>query len=203
MSAELLTLIPALILFCFAAAFTPGPNNILLTYSGANFGVKRSLNHVIGIRVGMTAIHVIMLFGLGSLFLALPVLHAALQVVASLYIVYLAIKIARTSTIKKQDSLLVEPMSIKQAALFQIVNPKSLTMIISVCSALTLPGDLYWHSAIMGLIIFNIVGVCCALFWVTTGKYISKYLQSPQSLKRFNLIMAVLLLGCLPLIFIA
>ena len=202
MNEELLALIPALMLFCFAASFTPGPNNILLTYSGANFGIKRSINHVIGIRVGMTILHIIMLLGLGSLFIALPIAHIILQILASVYILYLAIKIARTNSLNKHTSLLTKPMSIKQAALFQIVNPKSLTMLLSVCSALTLPGDMCWYSALAWLIIFNLVGTLCALFWVTTGRYISQYLQSPHSMQRFNLVMAILLLGCLPLIFL-
>lgn len=199
---ELMTLIPALVLFCFAAAFTPGPNNILLTFSGANFGVKRTIPHIVGIRVGMTLIHLVMLLGLGSLFIMLPTLHLVLQIVACGYILFLASKILRSNAPNKQEQTLSEPMSINQAALFQLVNPKSITMILSLCSALTIPGDLFWHSALLGILIFNIVGVCCALFWVFTGKYISRYLHNPKHLKRFNLVMALLLISCLPLIFI-
>ena len=199
---ELMALVPALVLFCFAAAFTPGPNNILLTRSGAHFGVKQTLPHIIGIRVGMSLIHIAMLLGLGTLFLMVPTLHVVLQILASCYIVFLAYKIWHSGVPLQQNSDTLKPMTMRQAALFQLINPKSISMILSLCSALTLPGELFWYSAILGLIIFNIVGVSCALFWVCTGKYISRYLHSATHVKRFNSVMALLLMTCLPLIFI-
>ena len=35
-----------LIFFSIAAAFTPGPNNIVGSYSGFNFGIKKSSAHI-------------------------------------------------------------------------------------------------------------------------------------------------------------
>ncbi|MBQ4852750.1 LysE family translocator [Pseudoalteromonas sp. MMG012] len=198
---ELIALIPALVLFCFIAAFTPGPNNILLTLSGAKFGVKRTMPHIFGIRVGMTVMHILMLCGLGSLFSMLPILHAALQAIACGYILYLASKIIQSGAQVNSQELL-QPMSVNQAAVFQLINPKSISMLLSLCSALTIPGALFWDSAILGLVVFNLVGICCAVFWVFAGKYINRYLHKPKQRSRFNIVMALLLVTCLPLIFI-
>ena len=64
----IISLLPALILFSISATLTPGPNNILLAYSGANFGFRKTLPHIMGIPLGMTFMHLGMLFGLGKLF---------------------------------------------------------------------------------------------------------------------------------------
>ena len=45
-----------LIFFSIAAAFTPGPNNILGSYSGFNFGIKKSLPLILGVTFGYTTL---------------------------------------------------------------------------------------------------------------------------------------------------
>lgn len=197
---SLITLFPALLLFSISATLTPGPNNILLAYSGANFGIKRTIPHIFGIRLGMISMHIAMLFGLGQLFARFPLLHTTLTVLASGYIVYLAIKIARGKP--SAGNAKEQPMSFLEAALFQLVNPKSWAMLITLVSALTLPEEAYWPSAIFGLVVFNLATLPCSFFWVGVGRYLSHFLQQPIYLQRFNYVMASLLLLTIPLIFI-
>ena len=195
----IISLLPALILFSISATLTPGPNNILLAYSGANFGFRKTLPHIMGIRLGMTFMHLGMLFGLGKLFQQFPLLHSILSLIAAGYIVYLAIKIARGKPNASLNSQ--RPMTLTQAAVFQLFNPKSWAMLLTFVTALTIPGEHYWVSAILGLIVFNTVTIPCSLFWVAVGRFMSRFLQVPSRLKRFNFVMAGLLLFCLPLIF--
>lgn len=197
---SLIALFPALLLFSISATITPGPNNILLAYSGANFGIKRTIAHVFGIRLGMICMHCAMLLGLGELFTRFPALHTSLSICASGYIVYLAVKIARGKPSKANTK--EKPMSFIEAALFQLVNPKSWAMLITLVSALTLPGDAYWPSALFGLVVFNLATLPCSFFWVGVGRYLSHFLQQPKALARFNYAMATLLLLTIPLIFI-
>ena len=68
MNSALIELVPAIILFCLISTITPGPNNILLAHSGAHFGLRKTLPHVIGIRCGMTTLHLTILLGLSELF---------------------------------------------------------------------------------------------------------------------------------------
>ena len=197
-TSTLMALLPALILFSISATLTPGPNNILLAYSGANFGFRRTLPHIIGIRIGMTCMHIAMLLGLGKLFEVMPMLHQVLSVFAACYIVYLALKIARGQPNSSNNA---SPMTFTQAALFQLVNPKSWAMLLTLVTALTLPNEQYWPSAVLGLIVFNLATLPCSFFWVAVGRYLKSFLQNPKQLKRFNLVMATLLLLTLPLIF--
>ena len=198
-SNTVLSLLPALILFSISATLTPGPNNILLAYSGANFGFRKTLPHIVGIRIGMTCMHLAMLLGLGKLFEQYPMLHQVLSVFAASYIIYLAIKIARGKPNSSNSS--ASPMTFSQAALFQLVNPKSWAMLLTLVTALTLPNEQYWPSALLGVIVFNLATLPCSFFWVGVGRYLKGFLQNPQKLKRFNLVMASLLLLTLPLIF--
>ncbi|KZN28925.1 hypothetical protein N480_09160 [Pseudoalteromonas luteoviolacea S2607] len=199
---ELIALIPALVMFSFAASITPGPNNILLTYSGANFGVRKTVPHIAGIRAGMTLIHIVMLIGLGQLLASNPNIHMLFKLLASGYILYLAYKIclSRSANSTKQDQS--RPMSFIEAAIFQLINPKCIATLLSLSTALTLPGELYWPSAILGVLMFNVVALFSGFSWIYFGKVISQKLQNPMHQQYFNYAMAALLLVCLPLIHI-
>ena len=80
--------------FLWVAAITPGPNNLLLTTSGANFGFMRSLWLMVGIMLGMQSILLLVAFGVGSLILIYPSLHLILKILGSLYLLWLAWKVA-------------------------------------------------------------------------------------------------------------
>ncbi|MBQ4811867.1 lysine transporter LysE [Pseudoalteromonas luteoviolacea] len=200
---ELIALIPALVMFSLAASITPGPNNILLTYSGANFGIRKTMPHIAGIRAGMTLIHIVMLIGLGQLLVKNPNVHMLFKLLASGYILYLAYKIclSRSTNSTSQDQS--RPMSFVEAAIFQLINPKCIATLLSLSTALTLPGELYWPSAILGVLMFNIVALFSGFSWIYFGKVISQKLQNPKHQQYFNYVMASLLLVCLPLIHIS
>ncbi len=195
---SLIVLLPSLLLFSISATLTPGPNNILLAYSGANFGVKNTLAHIFGIRFGMTCIHIVMLLGLGTLFERFPQLHQLLTLLACSYMVYLAIKIVKSKNGQAKNQ--TQPMTFVQAALFQLINPKSWAMLLTLVTALTLPGNEYWSSAIFGIIVFNLATLPCSFFWVLIGCYMKRFLDNHTRLKQFNIVMAVLLLLTIPLI---
>ena len=196
----LLDIAPALIVFCLISTLTPGPNNILLAHSGANFGMRKTLPHVIGIRLGMSLLHIAILLGLGQIFKYWPALHDVFTVVAAGYIIYMSAKIAFAKPHNSKNNL--QPMSIKQAAMFQTINPKSWSMLVTASSVFTLTGDLFWPSALMCLIAFNTATIPGTFMWITIGKLVSSKLQNPTFHRNFNLLMGFLLLTTLPMMFI-
>ena len=72
-------LILALIGFAFATSITPGPNNLMLMASGANFGFRRSVPHMLGISLGHMLMIVLVGLGLNQLFVAFPPLELAMK----------------------------------------------------------------------------------------------------------------------------
>ncbi|MBT1445863.1 LysE family translocator [Shewanella sp. JM162201] len=181
---------------------TPGPNNVLLAQSGANFGVRRTLRHIVGIRLGTTSLHLAMLAGLGALFEGIPALHQVLKLVAVTYLVWLAYSIgtAPVSQVAAGDAR--QPLGVVEAAMFQWINPKSWLAVMTLCSAFTLSGDGYWQSAVLMVLVFNLVGFPASFTWVLLGQAIGRFLGSHNRKRAFNLSMAVLLLATLPMIIV-
>jgi threonine/homoserine/homoserine lactone efflux protein len=201
MNSELIELAPTLALFCMVSTLTPGPNNILLAHSGAHFGMRKTLPHVLGIRFGMTTLHLTILFGLGRLFTVWPNLQDLLSVIACAYIIYIAIKIALNKPPK--DNQKSYPMGFIQAASFQFINPKSWAMLLTASSVFTLENELFWPSAILGLILFNLATLPGTFMWITIGKLVSKKLVNPKFNRGFNFFMSFLLLMTLPMLFLS
>ena len=83
--------------FAFALSITPGPNNLMLMASGANFGLLRTLPHMLGISLGHGFMVFLMGLGLVRLFESYPNLRLALTVLCSAYLLWLAWKIANAA----------------------------------------------------------------------------------------------------------
>ena len=61
-------------LFWIVAAYTPGPNNVIASYSGFNFGIKKSLPLILGVTFGYTILIILAASGLNVVFSAYPIL---------------------------------------------------------------------------------------------------------------------------------
>jgi threonine/homoserine/homoserine lactone efflux protein len=185
--------------FALAMTGTPGPNNVMLTASGANFGYKRSIPHFIGIAVGLNTLIILSAAGLDVLFNVYPAAHTTLKVAGCSYLLYLSWKIATAS--QTSDSLLVDekagtPMTLMQAALFQFLNPKAWMMSVAAIGTFTLTGVDYWLSVVAICTVFVFVQIQTSSVWVGFGAFIRRWLATPKSQARFNYLMAALTSSC-------
>ena len=111
--------------FAFVMAFTPGPNNIMLTASGVNFGFARTMPHMVGRRGRLCRPAVRGLgAGLGALIAAFPAIQTVLKVVGAAYMLWLAWKVANARHGRASEGGDGQPLTFLQAAAFQWVNPK-------------------------------------------------------------------------------
>jgi len=187
-------LITALAVFAFASSITPGPNNLRLLASGANFGFRRSLPHMFGISLGHMFMVALMGAGLIQIFTLLPWLHVVFKVLAVLYMAWLAWKIAHTAAPKGGETS-GRPLTFLQAAAFQWVNPKAWAMAITAVTVYTPEQTLTTVAivcAVFAGVNFPSVGV-----WTLLGQKVALILTSHRRLVWFNRTMAVLLLGSL------
>nr|WP_174864057.1 LysE family translocator [Comamonas jiangduensis] len=190
-----LTSSPALLplaTFIFVSSITPGPNNVMLTASGANFGYQRSIPHMLGITLGCALMLLMVGAGLGAVFEQMPQLYTVLQYVGAAYLVWLAWKIA-TSGRAQSSAAKPQPLSVWQAAAFQWVNPKAWLMSVGVVAAYTSP-HAYWSSLSLGAVVMLVVNYPCISVWTLFGSGIGRGLQSARALQIFNGVMAFLLL---------
>ncbi len=129
----------ALAVFTFATAFTPGPNNIMVTASGVNFGFARTVPHMAGITIGFMVLLVACAAGLGLVFATVPALQLALKIVGAIYMLWLAWKVANAQPASNEPDDLARPLTFLQAAAFQWVNPKAVVIGLTAISIYVRP----------------------------------------------------------------
>lgn len=185
--------LPALVLFVVTAAFTPGPNNIMIMASGLNFGFRRSMPHLFGICLGFPVLVIAIGLGASYVFERYPAVHEVIKLVGISYLIYLAWRIATAApaTLKGGRS---RPLSFFEAALFQWVNPKAWIMATSAIATYTTVGtDLAAQIALIVLVFFLMTWPAAGA-WLLCGAALQRILRNPLHQKLFNLIMALLLI---------
>ena len=183
-----------LILFGIVTAFTPGPNNISAAYSGFNFGFRKTIPLMLGVIFGWTTLLVLMELGLIAIFNKIDYLQLIIKFLGSLFLIYLAYKIA-FSNIKK-NNVLTKPIKFFDMFLFQFINPKSVVVSMTVVSTFIDAQNNY----VRDFVIVTSVGFFMAVFsissWCLLGKYLSNLVTSDKFIKNFNYTMSFLLIVC-------
>ena len=188
MTYELLT---ALTGFAFVSSITPGPNNLMLMASGANFGFRQTIPHMLGVGIGFVLMLIIVGLGLVQIFVLYPVTITALKVLSVVYMLFLAWKIA-TAAPPEMGEAAGTPMTFLQAAAFQWVNPKAWAMALTAMAAYAPSQTLLavvWVGGVFGAVNFPSISA-----WTIMGQKIRKLLASHRHLRVFNTVMAVLLI---------
>ena len=190
----------ALVAFAFVSSITPGPNNLMLMASGANYGLRRTLPHMLGVGLGFTFMIVVVGLGLVNFFNAVPQSYFVLKVVSVVYLLYLAFKIATASKPNDSNQSQGKPFTFLQAAAFQWVNPKAWTMALTSVAVYAPNQDL--SAVLFVAVVFGCVNFPCVSFWAGMGDKLKDYLADPKRLQYFNFLMAALLvLSLYPVIF--
>lgn len=180
-----------LLTYSLVMSSTPGPNNLMLTASGANFGFRRSLTHIAGISAGMLVQTALTCLGLGAMFEAWPMLHTVLRIAGALYLIVLAWKLAGAAM---ADVSLARPLSFWQAAAFQAVNPKSWLKSVTVASVFMPPGLDIASGTLLVTAITVAIGVPCISMWTLFGVGLRQWLTDARRRRVFNVIMAATLI---------
>lgn len=184
----------ALSLFAFVSSITPGPNNLMLMASGANFGFRRTIPHMLGVALGFVFMVLVVGAGLVQIFDAYPVSYLVLKVASVVYLLWLAWKIAHAAPIQ-DGAASGQPMSFIQAAGFQWVNPKAWAMALTAISAYT-PSQTLGAIALVGLI-FGAINLPSVGSWTVIGQQMARILTNPRRMTVFNRVMAALLVASL------
>ncbi|MCC1480397.1 LysE family transporter [Roseibaca sp. Y0-43] len=177
----------------FLGLFSPGPNVIMLTASGARFGLKRSLPHLFGVVLGVGVIGAVTGLGVGALILANPALALVLKSLAAGWILYMAWNYfnatRRPAAQAKDDG---KPMTLWQAVLFQWINPKVWAVAFAASAGYGAGLGPVLESARLATA-FSSVNLFVCLFWTSAGALLTTLLSSPARWKVFMRIMAALL----------
>jgi len=187
--------IPLLIL-CIVQSGTPGPNNIMLTASGKNFGYIKSIPHMLGVVIGFLSLIIVFGLGLTVIFSKYPIIQFVLRIVGSIYLLYLSYRIY--SSVNTEDLSKSKPITFMESSLFQYVNPKGVMMAITTISIYTDHINFKFISSfnegmIYILIAFTISNIIAVITWTSVGVFIGQFIKSARGIKIFNALMAFLL----------
>ena len=190
------SLLIGFIVFAAVMYFTPGPNNVLLLSSGLTYGFRRTLPHIAGITFGMAFMIAAVGLGLGTIFIAYPVLQTILKYAGAAYLIYLAAAIAMSGAVPSAQDNARGPMTFWGAAVFQWINVKGWVMVIGSITAYAAIAGFPWNIVIQTLITL-VIGAFATVAWALFGSALRPILRSPRAVRAFNIVMALLLLASL------
>ena len=180
-------------LFWFVTAFTPGPNNIVASYSGFNFGLIKTIPHILGVILGFTTLVFLLTIGLINVFKLYPIIQEILRYLGTAFLVYLAYKISFSQFSENKNK--ENPVKFIETFLFQFLNPKGVIVGIIVVSTYVETGEkyfLYSSWVIMLAVLFSSASI---ISWTLLGKFLRKFATNDKFIKYFNYAMSMLLLG--------
>ena len=179
-------------LFWFVAAYTPGPNNVVASYSGFNFGIKKTIPHILGTTLGFTSLVLLLTIGLINVFKLFPIIQIVIRYLGTVFLIYLAYKIASSTAsdeIKKEN-----PVRFIETFLFQYLNPKGVMVAIIVVSTYVELGENYLNYATQVVALAFLFSSTSITLWTFIGKFLRKFATNDKFIKYFNYAMSSLLL---------
>ena len=179
-------------LFWFVTAFTPGPNNIVASYSGFNFGIKKTIPHILGVTLGFTTLIISLIVGLINIFKIYPIIQEILKYLGTLFLLYLAFKISFSNSDNNSNS--ESPVKFIETFLFQFLNPKGVIVGIIVVSTYVHLDENYINYSLQVIILALLFSVTSITSWTFVGKFLRKFATNEKFIKYFNYAMSVLLL---------
>ena len=196
MSSQLISLL----LFGIAASLSPGPNNIMTSYTAFNFGIKKTIPTMLGVIIGWTLLVILLQIGSLVVFQKFEIIQKIVRFFGSIYLIYMAYKISFSST--KSEKFSPQPVTFLNTFFFQFVNPKSIIIALAAISMFINPQENLIRDSIILTIIFFLMAVGSQAAWCLMGKYLRKFATSDRFIKNFNYTMSFLLIVCVILFYV-
>ena len=183
----------SIILFGIVAAYTPGPNNFVAFYYGFNFGIKKTLPHIMGVTLGFPFLLLCLALGLINVFKLYPLIQEILKYLGTLFLIYLAYKISFSGS-TNQENKNKKPVKFIETFIFQFLNPKGVIASIIVVSTYIDPGKNFINYTTQIIILALLVSVTSITLWTFMGKFLRKFATNQKYINYFNYAMSLLLL---------
>jgi threonine/homoserine/homoserine lactone efflux protein len=182
----------ALILASVVIMGSPGPSTISATAVGASFGIRRALAYVLGLIVGTSV--VLLMVSAGAIVLLPAIPHAAtvLGIISTVYIGFLAFKIATARPLDARHKPTTAP-NFAGGFLLAIANPKAWLAIAAVFGGTTVIAGDPSLDAITKTALLTAMIVLIHLVWLTLGTSLSRLLHDPVSARIINVSLATAL----------
>ena len=185
----------SLSLFMLGTSCSPGPNNIVASYSGFNFGVIKTFPHMLGVIFGFTTVVCVLNFGLINIFKIYPLIQEILKISGAIFLVYLAYKIAFSKNVKENKK--ENPVKFIETFFFQFLNPKGVIVAIIIVSTYVESGNNFINYSFWVILVSFLCALISITFWTFVGKFFRRFATNEKFIKVFNYVMSSLLLACI------
>ena len=190
----------ALAIFLFAGAFSPGPNNLLASYSGFNFGIKKTLPLIYGVTFGFPIVLISVNSGLAIIFNKFPVFQEVLKILGSGFLIYMAYKIAFSS--KSEEKEIKNPAKFFNMIIFQFINPKAVLIAIITVSTFISQNENFIRDSIIVISFAIFFSFTSIMSWSLLGKFLQRFANNERFLTIYNYTMSFLLIICVIMFYV-
>ncbi|AQV95032.1 threonine transporter [Cupriavidus necator] len=174
----------ALLTLLTVGLFTPGPNTTIAAVTGANFGLRATLPHCVGVAFGFASILALCALGVGALILGQPALAAVVHVAGVAYLLWLAWKIARSTALAEKQVL--RPLSVWQSAVLQYANIKAWMLALAVAASYMAGAPSPAQRVLLVCGVFGVLGFVSNGVYGVLGASLRQWLQQGQRVRWFN-----------------
>ena len=196
MSSQLISLL----LFGIAASLSPGPNNIMTSYTAFNFGIRKTLPTMLGVIIGWTLLVIFLQIGSAIIFQKFEIIQKMIRFFGSIYLLYMAYKISYLSI--RTENMSPKPVTFLNTFFFQFINPKSIIIALAAISMFINPNENFIKDSIVLTIVFFFMAVGSQAAWCLMGKYLRKFATSDRFILNFNYTMSFLLIVCVIMFYV-
>ncbi len=181
-----------LFLFAAIATLSPGGATTLATASGAHFGLRRSLPLILGIAAGLASMAGAAALGLAAMLLALPALQLAMKTAGSLYLLWLAWRIASSGP-PHLDRSIARPTSFIGGVWMLWYNPKGWAMTSGAAVSFAALANSPTHLALLLGLVFGVAALVSLVIWCVAGQALAHVFRAPWQWRTLNVLLAILL----------
>ena len=171
---------------------SPGPSTISATAVGAVFGFRRSIGYVCGLIAGTVVVLLAVAVGVVAILLSVPYGASALTAVSTVYIAYLALRIATAPPLARRSDQVATP-AFAGGFLLAVANPKAYLAIAAVFAGVSLFKDQRTLDAVIKITLLSGMIVIIHLCWLLVGTSLSRFLQNPIISRIVNVALAAML----------
>ena len=182
-----------MIAFCLAVLLllvTPGPGVLSTAGVGAAFGFRAGLRYVTGLWIGTNLVALIVVSGLAAIILANDWARYVLLILSTVYLFYLAIRIACAGRRIAFISASTKP-GLRAGLLLQLINPKAYAVNLTWFSGFVLLPQSLWLETLLKFLIINLIWIPIHLLWLAAGNAVNQLELSPQTHFLINCAMAL------------
>jgi len=172
-----------MIAFCLAVLLlliTPGPGVLSTAGVGAAFGFRAGLRYVTGLWIGTNLVALVVVSGLAAIILANDWARYVLLILSTVYLFYLAIRIACAGRRIAFISASTKP-GLRAGLLLQLINPKAYAVNLTWFSGFVLLPQSLWLETLIKFLIINLIWIPIHLLWLMAGNTVNQLDLSPRT----------------------